>query len=120
MDVLNNHNPESGRSKRNEESGVLDFRDSLSRWWLLLPLSVFSCCLVCITDLCSNSHSYLCSHLDVAAKYELLKEEKIKDRSRVMQVLLSLSMATGFCSVCKTFPRLPRDLPKEHSQPSVF
>lgn len=82
--------------------------------------SVFSHCLVCIMDLCSNSHTYLCSHLDVAAKWELLKEKKIKEGSRVMQVLLSLSMASGFCSACKILPRLPRDLPKEHSQPSVF
>lgn len=41
MDILKSHNPESGISKRNEESGLLDFRDIFSWWWWLLPLCVF-------------------------------------------------------------------------------
>lgn len=37
---------------------------------------------MCIMDLCSNSHIYLCSDLNVAAKHELLKEENIKERGK--------------------------------------
>lgn len=93
MDILKSHDPESGRSKRNGESGFLDSRDSLSRWrLLLLPLSVFSECLVCIVDLCSNGHIYLCCALNVAAKHELLKEKKIKEGGKPSNAGITLSV----------------------------
>lgn len=36
-----------------------------------------TCCHMCIMDVQSNRHIYLCSHLNVAARHELLKERKI-------------------------------------------
>lgn len=51
-----------------------------------------ACCLVCIMDLCSNSHIYLCSHLNVAAKHELLKEKKTKERGKQSNAGIALSV----------------------------
>lgn len=49
-------------------------------------------CLVCIMDLCSNSHIYLCSHLNVAAKHKLLKGKKIKERGRQSNAGITVSV----------------------------
>ena len=49
-------------------------------------------CLVCIMDLCSNSHIYLWSHLNVAANHELLKEKKMKERRKQSNAGITLSV----------------------------
>lgn len=43
-------------------------------------------------DLCSNSHIYLFSHLNVAAKHELLKGKKIKERGKQSNAGITVSV----------------------------
>lgn len=57
-------------------------------------------CLVCIMDLCSNSRIYLCSHLNVAAKHEFLKEKKRKERGEQGNAGINLSIDEEWFLLC--------------------